>query len=102
VPTYEYECQKCGKVFDVWQSADDDPLTKCEVKGCRGKVQKVFHPVGIIFKGSGWHITDYPSNGSDSRAKKDEEASSTKAEKTEKTNQSEKPDKKEEKTAAKA
>ena len=93
MPTYEYECEKCGHRFDVWQSASEAPLTKCMTKGCRGTVRKVFHPVGIIFKGSGWHITDYSRNGNGSKkkdagtptekgeAKKEEGLSATKSDK---------------------
>ena len=61
MPTYEYECLKCGTHFDVMQSFADAPVTKCTA--CRGKVRKVFSPPAIIFKGSGFHCTDYKSNG---------------------------------------
>jgi len=81
MPVYEYECQKCGHRFEVWQSANDAPLTICEIRGCHGKVQKVFHPVGIIFKGTGWHITDYRGNGGN--GKKAKETASTEKEKKE-------------------
>jgi len=61
VPTYEYECQKCGHTFEVMQSFSDAPLTKCTE--CRGKVKKLFSPPAIIFKGSGFHCNDYKSKG---------------------------------------
>ena len=61
MPTYEYECLKCGTHFDVMQSFSDAPVTKCTA--CRGKVRKVFSPPAIIFKGSGFHCTDYKGNG---------------------------------------
>ena len=56
MPTYEYECSDCGHRFEVFQSFQDAPLTTCEE--CAGTLKKVFHPAGIIFKGSGWYATD--------------------------------------------
>ncbi|HEY7104955.1 MAG TPA: FmdB family zinc ribbon protein [Acidimicrobiia bacterium] len=61
MPTYVYECAKCGDEFEQWQSFSDDPLKKHP--GCGGKVTKVVQPVGIVFKGSGFHKTD-SRNGS--------------------------------------
>jgi putative FmdB family regulatory protein len=56
MPIYEYKCKK-GHMFEVTQSFTDEPLTKCEV--CGAPVQKVFHPVSVHFKGSGFYNTDY-------------------------------------------
>ncbi len=56
MPIYEYRCKK-GHVFDVMQRIGDDPVTKCEV--CAAPVEKVFHPVAVHFKGSGFYNTDY-------------------------------------------
>jgi len=56
MPIYEYECENCGTHFDKLQSIQDDPVRQCPE--CSGSVHKVFHPAGIIFKGSGWYITD--------------------------------------------
>ena len=56
MPIYEYKCQQCKSVFEVTQKFSDKPLSKCE---CGGKVVRVFHPAGIIFKGSGFYTTDY-------------------------------------------
>lgn len=61
MPTYEYECLECKHRFDVFQSMNDDPVTNC-VK-CNGRVRKLFASAGIIFKGSGFHVNDYKSNG---------------------------------------
>ncbi len=61
MPTYEYECLKCGHTFEVMQSFSDAPVTKCTE--CRGKVKKLFSPPAIIFKGKGFHCTDYKSSG---------------------------------------
>ena len=64
MPTYEYACKKCGERFDVVQSFSDKALTKHP--GCGGALQKVFHPAGIIFKGSGFYVTDSKSSRSKS------------------------------------
>ena len=69
MPTYEYECTVCGQHIEVFQRFSEDPLTTCGV--CGGKLRKVFHPVGIVFKGSGFYATD-------SRAKASSGAASTK------------------------
>lgn len=83
MPTYEYACQKCGNHFEVVHGFKDKPPKKCEA--CGGALQKVFHPVGIVFKGSGFYKTD--SRKSDKSGKtektptaaKSDSASSTKA-----------------------
>ena len=56
MPVYEYECENCGRRFERFQSINDEPVRVCPE--CAGAVHKVFHPAGIIFKGSGWYITD--------------------------------------------
>ena len=56
MPIYEYECESCGTHFEKLQSMNDAPVRQCPE--CSGSVHKVFHPAGIIFKGSGWYITD--------------------------------------------
>ena len=59
MPTYEYECLKCGKEFEVFQSMKADPLKECTC-GQKGQVQrKIGAGAGLIFKGSGFYITDY-------------------------------------------
>jgi putative FmdB family regulatory protein len=58
VPIYEYKCSN-GHVFETVQSMSDDPLTSCEV--CGAPVERVFHPVAVHFKGSGFYTTDYGS-----------------------------------------
>ncbi|HLT18073.1 MAG TPA: FmdB family zinc ribbon protein [Thermomicrobiales bacterium] len=67
MPLYDYACEECGHRFEVRQSFSDDPLTVCPE--CEGHIRRVIHPSGIIFKGSGWYITDSrkpESNGADS------------------------------------
>jgi putative FmdB family regulatory protein len=68
VPTYEYACTDCGDRSEVVQRFSDDPLTVCTE--CGGKLRKVFSPVGIVFKGSGFYRTD-SRNGSGASAAKD-------------------------------
>jgi len=80
MPTYEYECQKCGKTFDLFQSMKDEPIKVCPDKKCRGKVKRLIGTgAGLIFKGSGFYITDYRSEGYKQAAKKDSSAGSEKA-----------------------
>jgi putative FmdB family regulatory protein len=84
MPIYEYRCEN-GHTFEVMQRMSDDPITKCQV--CGAPVQRVFHPVAVHFKGSGFYNTDYGkqkrgaaaggsdgdgSGGNDAKPKKDE------------------------------
>jgi putative FmdB family regulatory protein len=57
MPTYEYECRACSQRVEVFQKMTDDPLTECE--SCGGSLRKLLFPAGIIFKGSGFYVTDY-------------------------------------------
>jgi|SRR5581483_7578036 len=57
MPTYEYRCNSCGEHLEAVQSFKDDPLTKCPNCGKKA-LRKVFSPVGIVFKGSGFYKTD--------------------------------------------
>jgi putative FmdB family regulatory protein len=75
MPTYEYRCNKCGEHLEVVQSFSDEPLTKCSK--CGGQLRKVFSPVGIVFKGSGFYKTDNRSGKSGSRKATDKDASSS-------------------------
>jgi putative FmdB family regulatory protein len=61
VPIYEYRCDK-GHTFEVLQRMTEDTLTSCTV--CEAPVQRVFHPVAVHFKGSGFYATDYGKKGS--------------------------------------
>jgi putative FmdB family regulatory protein len=87
MPTYEYACKSCGEHVEVVQSFRDDPLTECPA--CGGPLRKVFAPVGIVLKGSGFYKTDSratskPSAKSDSGSSSDKSAKSEKPEKSEK------------------
>jgi putative FmdB family regulatory protein len=72
MPTYEYRCTKCGQHVEAVQSFTDDPLTECAV--CGGELRKVFAPVGIVFKGSGFYKTDSRGTSSSRRAKDSKES----------------------------
>lgn len=82
MPTYVYECAKCGEEVEAWQSFTEAPLKKHA--GCGGKLTKVLQPVGIVFKGSGFHRTDSRNGGKRGRSdttpdKTDADKSSDKA-----------------------
>jgi len=68
VPIYEYRCDK-GHTFEVMQRMTDDPVAVCET--CDAPVQRVFHPIAVHFKGSGFYNTDY---GTRKRAKETQAA----------------------------
>lgn len=64
MPTYEYECSKCGTVFEAFQMMSDPPLTRCEKCGAKGTVSRLIGAgAGLIFKGSGFYETDYKRAG---------------------------------------
>ncbi|MCL2316204.1 MAG: zinc ribbon domain-containing protein [Actinomycetia bacterium] len=67
MPTYEYHCNQCGANLEVFQQFTDAPLTVCPT--CQGKLRKVFSPVGIVFKGSGFYSTDSQHKGKKKAAK---------------------------------
>jgi len=72
MPTYEYECKKCGHKFEEFQRITEPPLRKCP--RCKGKVQRLIGAgAGIIFKGTGFHATDYRSQSYKEQAKKEQE-----------------------------
>ena len=56
MPMYDYRCQSCGARFEVWQKMSDAPVEICPT--CSGHVQRVIHATGLLFKGSGFYITD--------------------------------------------
>lgn len=74
MPTYEYECTSCGQHIEVFQRISEDPLTTCGV--CGGTLRKVFHPAGIVFKGSGFYATDSRSGARSGPKREGEGASS--------------------------
>jgi putative FmdB family regulatory protein len=68
VPTYEYACTDCADRTEVVQKFSDDPLTVCA--SCGGRLRKVYSPVGIVFKGSGFYRTDSRAAPKDSEPAK--------------------------------
>jgi putative FmdB family regulatory protein len=71
MPIYEYKCEQ-GHVFEVMQRMSDDPVSACQT--CDAPVQRVFHPVAVHFKGSGFYNTDY---GTRKRARENGDNSSS-------------------------
>ncbi|MDM7997943.1 MAG: zinc ribbon domain-containing protein [Acidobacteriota bacterium] len=70
MPIYEYQCTKCGEVFEAFQKITDDPLTQCRF--CQARVEKLISQSTFQLKGSGWYLTDYAkknSSGSGERSK---------------------------------
>ena len=59
MPTYEYQCDKCGRTFEVRQRISAPPLKTCET--CGGAVRRLISSTTFILKGEGWYVTDYPS-----------------------------------------
>ena len=83
MPTYEYECSKCPRVFEVRQRISEEPLETCEV--CGGPVRRLLSPSTFILKGGGWYVTDYPSESRKQALKSEkssEKASDKSSEKT--------------------
>lgn len=88
VPTYEYACSTCGNHIEVFQRFIDEPLSVCGV--CGGSLRKVFHPAGILFKGSGFYATDSRRSGKKSTATESTSTSSHESSSSE-TKKAEKP-----------
>lgn len=76
MPTYDYQCQKCGHRFEVFQSMRDERLTDCPLETCDGSVKRLLGTgAGIIFKGSGFYQTDYRNDSYKQAAKADTSSS---------------------------
>lgn len=93
MPTYEYACTQCGQHIEVFQRVADEPLATCGA--CGGSLRKVFHPAGILFKGSGFYATDNRSKPASDTT----ESSSSKGETKTESQTGEKPAAAKEKTA---
>lgn len=89
MPTYEYVCVDCANRFEVSQGIGDAPPSVCEV--CGGKLRRVFHPIGIVLKGSGFYRTESrskpkePASDKKEPTKTETESSSPSGEKQEKS-----------------
>ena len=86
MPNYDYQCEKCKKSFELYQSMKDAALTTCPKEQCRqktwgkGKVKRLLGTgAGLIFKGSGLYITDYRSAGYQAAAKSESGGADSKA-----------------------
>ncbi len=71
MPTYQYKCQDCGIVFERFQHFSEEPVRACPE--CKGEVRRVIQPVGIIFKGSGFYVTDHKGSTSPLMPKADKD-----------------------------
>jgi putative FmdB family regulatory protein len=78
MPTYEYRCQECGDTFEFLQSFSDSPKRKCPACGRHRLKKLISGGAGLIFKGSGFYITDYRSADYDKAAKADKESGKSK------------------------
>lgn len=82
MPLYEYQCDACGKRFEVIRKFSDPPLETCTLCG-KGPIQRLVSSPAIQFKGTGWYITDYSQkgkseSGSSTKSKSDDKSSDTK------------------------
>ncbi len=75
MPIYEYQCTKCGEVFEAFQKITDEPLTSC--KFCNSKVEKLISHSSFQLKGSGWYLTDYARRSSSPATDKPKSSEST-------------------------
>ncbi|MDO8490822.1 MAG: zinc ribbon domain-containing protein [Dehalococcoidia bacterium] len=103
MPIYEYECGSCNLRFEKRQGFDEEPACLCPA--CQGKARRVIHSVPVVFKGSGFYVTDNRrgDNGSKKRAASDGEKAETaaKSEKSDTTAKTEKTEKSEAKSEKK-
>lgn len=74
MPLYEYECGQCCHRFELWQGFDAEPIMVCPQ--CEGGARRVFHPAPVLFKGSGFYITD-SRKGKEPAAEKDKKEAAT-------------------------
>ena len=83
MPIYQYRCPTCGKIKEVLQASTEPTEQICE--GCGSRAERIISPVGIIFKGKGFHVTDYGKNGRKGRTEtvKKEKESAPSEKKTE-------------------
>ena len=80
MPTYEYECQQCGHRFEEFQSITAEPRQTCPEASCQGSVKRLISMGGgLLFKGTGFYITDYRSDGYQKAAKADKDSGNDKA-----------------------
>ncbi len=83
MPTYAYECSNCGEQFERVQKFTDEPVTKCP-QCKKNKVRRVMQASAIVFKGSGWYITDHRSNSKKTATSSSASSNGDKSEKSDK------------------
>ncbi len=98
MPTYEYECLKCRRVFEIRQRISEPALTVCDV--CGGEVRRLLSAAPFILKGGGWYVTDYPSE-SRKQALKSEKSSEKSSDKSSEKSSEKSSDKPADKPASK-
>jgi len=86
MPLYEYQCEDCGVRFERVQHVNDDRVRICP--DCGGLVRRLIHPVGIVFKGSGFYVTDNRAKNSSSHKASSETSSDTSSSSTSSTEKS--------------
>ncbi len=73
MPIYEYQCEKCGEIFEIFQINGEEVEPKCPK--CFGKARRVISPIGsLVFKGSGFYITDYARKDSNKGGKEEKKS----------------------------
>ena len=90
MPLYTYRCDSCGVQFDRRQHFSDKPLTRCPECGKKA-LRKLYQPVGIVFKGSGFYTTDHRSPSGQTKNSAPEQGESSKSEKKDKPKKADKP-----------
>ncbi len=85
MPIYEYQCTKCGEVFEVFQKITDQPITQC--KFCQARVEKLISQSSFQLKGTGWYLTDYARKNSNHSPNKASESSDEKGRKDSKSSE---------------
>lgn len=83
MPTYAYRCTNCAHEFEAVQKFSDDPLKECPE--CHAEIRRVFQPVGIVFKGSGWYINDSRKGGDKGESDSTAKTTSTESKKADKS-----------------
>jgi putative FmdB family regulatory protein len=78
MPRYDYECNSCADIFEVKQGFDDEPVAECPK--CKSTARRIFTPVPIIFKGSGFYVTDHKNSSTPSTSKPGQERESANSE----------------------
>jgi len=96
MPTYDYKCDNCKNTFELFQSIKEDPITLCPECGHNTLKKMISMPAGLIFKGSGFYLTDYAKKNSSTSTDKTDKKDTTATPKTDK-----KPAEKEKKTTEK-